>query len=155
MKVAKKKRAAATPLTVVASSDAAGREPAGKVIASEVIDQVAAAPASDSAPAAAVPAAAANDATVTLSSNCTVKDAAALKRALCAVLETSDTVTLDVCGLERIDTATMQVLCAFVRQRVAAARAVKWLGVSEVLREAARLLGVQSLLSLPPAEALS
>jgi ABC-type transporter Mla MlaB component len=151
MKVAKKKRAAATPLTVVASSDAAGHKPV-----SQVIDRAMDVPAAESAPVFAAPAAAAApESTVTLGSNCTVKDAAALKLALCAVVETPGAVTLDVGSLERIDTATVQVLCAFVLQRVATARAVKWLGVSEVLREAARLLGVQPLLSLPPAEALS
>ena len=150
MKVAKKKRAAATPLAVVASSDAAGRKPVSKV-SDRVIDMSA----GDSALAVAAPAAAVTEPTVTLGSNCTVKDAAALKLALCAVVETPGAVTLDVGGLERIDTATVQVLCAFVVQRVATARAVKWLGVSEVLREATRLLGVQPLLLLPPAEALS
>lgn len=149
MKVAKKKRAAATPLTVVASSGAAKRATASR--ASEQTSDVA----TDVAASAAVSAPAAPEPTVTFGSNCTIKDAAALKQALCAVVEMPSAVTLDVRGLERIDTAAVQVLCAFVRQRVAAAHAVKWQGMSEALREAARLLGVQSLLSLPPAEAAS
>lgn len=86
---------------------------------------------------------------VTLASNCTVKDAAALKQSLCAVLDSEAAVTLDVSAVERIDTAAIQVLCAFVRQRIADARIVIWLGVPAALREAAGLLGVRELLMLP------
>lgn len=96
-----------------------------------------------------------SDPIVTLGSSCTVKDAAALKHSLCAVVDSQVAVTLDAHSLERIDTATIQVLCAFVRQRVADARAVIWVGVPEALQEAARLLGVHALLALPPAGAAS
>lgn len=128
MKVPKKKRATAL------ATDGAKDDPV--VAAPVVADEVA-----GGAPAGA--------STVALASHCTVKDAAALRQALCAVVNSEGTVTLDVSSLERIDTATIQVLCAFIRERVAAARAVQWLGVSSVLREAARLLGVNALLALP------
>jgi ABC-type transporter Mla MlaB component len=91
-----------------------------------------------------------SDPVVMLGSSCTVKDAAALKHSLCAVVDSKVAVTLDARSLERIDTATIQVLCAFVRQRVAAAHGVIWVGVPEALQEAARLLGVHALLALPP-----
>jgi len=40
-------------------------------------------------------------------------------------------------------------LCAFVRDRTARDRKVEWVGDSRVIRDAARLLGVDALLSLP------
>lgn len=147
MKAAKKKRAAAPPLTVVAARDA--------VASAAVEHEAPSKPAADgNAPAnAAAMASVSSEPVVTLGSNCTVKDAVALKEALCAIVATPAAVTLDVRAVERIDTATVQVLCAFVRERLAAALPFNWLGVPQALREASRLLGVQSLLSLPPAEA--
>jgi ABC-type transporter Mla MlaB component len=84
---------------------------------------------------------------VALPANCTVKDAAALKQALCGVAGSSETVTIDVAALERIDTATMQLLCAFVRDRAARSQHVAWRGTSQALEEATRLLGVSALLA--------
>jgi ABC-type transporter Mla MlaB component len=84
-----------------------------------------------------------------LASNCNVKDAAELKQSLCLHLDQAAPVSLDVGGIERIDTSTMQMLCAFVRDRSAQERKVEWLGDSRVVREAARLLGVEAMLCLP------
>jgi ABC-type transporter Mla MlaB component len=89
---------------------------------------------------------------IVLASNCSVKDAAELKQSLCLHLEQASPVTLDVGSVERVDTSTVQVLCAFVRDRSAQQRKVEWLGDSSVVREAARLLGVEPLLCLPQAE---
>ena len=90
--------------------------------------------------------------TIVLATNCNVKDAAELKSSLCQHLETA-IVSLDVGNVERVDTSTMQLLCAFVRDRVAHQRNVQWLGDSAVIRESARLLGVEALLCLPGASA--
>lgn len=87
--------------------------------------------------------------TIVLASNCNVKDAAELKQSLCFHLDDSAAITLEVSKVERIDTSTMQLLCAFVRDRVAQQRKVEWLGDSPILRDAARLLGVESLLCMP------
>lgn len=87
---------------------------------------------------------------VVLASNCSVKDAAELKQSLCKLAEESDAVHIDVRSLERLDTATMQLLCAFVRDRLARNLKVEWQGDSPALHEAARLLGVAELLALPP-----
>jgi len=97
---------------------------------------------------AARPAAAPLQPTIVLASNCNVKDAAELKQSLCFHLEHDASVALDVGGVERIDTSTMQLLCAFVRDRAARERKVEWLGDARVFREAARLLGVEGLLAL-------
>lgn len=87
--------------------------------------------------------------TVALTSNCTVKDAVALKRSLCDVVNVAEPVTLDVAGVDRVDTAILQLLCAFVRARTAANRAVAWSGSSSALFDSARQLGLQAALALP------
>lgn len=91
--------------------------------------------------AAAVP-------TVALASNCSIKDAAALKDSLCAVVNADESVVLDASSIERVDTATIQLLCAFVRERQARDQKVVWQDASAAMLEAARLLGVQTLLAL-------
>ena len=92
---------------------------------------------------------------IVLASNCNVKDAAVLKQTLCLHLDDAEAVTVDVGSVERVDTSTMQVLCAFVRDRSAQERKVEWLGDPGVVRDAARLLGVESMLCLPAAEVTS
>ena len=54
---------------------------------------------------------------------CTVAEADALKAQLAARLQESEPVTLDVSALQRIDTAGLQLLAAFVRDRRTAGRA--------------------------------
>jgi ABC-type transporter Mla MlaB component len=88
---------------------------------------------------------------IVLASNCNVKDAGELKQSLCYYLDDSAPVALDVGKVERVDTSTMQLLCAFVRERTARDRKVEWVGDSHVIRDAARLLGVEDLLCLPGA----
>jgi ABC-type transporter Mla MlaB component len=86
---------------------------------------------------------------VSLFSNSTVKDAAALKDTLLQVLDQPSSVTIDAKSVERIDTAIIQVLCAFVRDRAARNLSVTWRGTPQPLLEAARLLGIGALLALP------
>jgi ABC-type transporter Mla MlaB component len=88
-----------------------------------------------------------------LPSTCTVKDAAELKDLLCGQLESSDCVVLDVANVERIDTAALQLLCAFVRDRQARGGAVQWQGNSAAFQEASDLLAVRDLLGLGAAPA--
>ncbi len=74
------------------------------------------------------------DPIVVLAANCSVKDAAAFKTSLCAFSNHSDAVTLDVSAVERVDTATMQLLCAFVRDRSGRNQSVTWRGESQALQ---------------------
>lgn len=83
---------------------------------------------------------------VVLAANCSVKDAAALKASLSAFSNNGDAVTLDVSAVERVDTATMQLLCAFVRDRSGRNQSVSWRGESQALQDAVRLLGVGALM---------
>jgi ABC-type transporter Mla MlaB component len=78
-----------------------------------------------------------------------VAEAVSLKDRLAALLEEPQPVTLDVAALQRIDTAGLQVLAAFVRERADNGRAVEWQGTVPVLTTAAQLLGLTSVLKLP------
>jgi ABC-type transporter Mla MlaB component len=102
-----------------------------------------------------VAAAAVAEPVVVLSANCSVKDAAALKVSLCAVAKESAAVTLDTSAVERVDTATMQLLCAFVRDRSSRNQGIVWRGKSQALSDAVRLLGVGVLLALDQAEGVA
>jgi ABC-type transporter Mla MlaB component len=78
-----------------------------------------------------------------------VSDALSLKERLAGLLDEPQAVTLDISALQRIDTAGMQVITAFVRERTGHGRPVEWQGTAPVLAAAARLLGLTSLLKLP------
>jgi ABC-type transporter Mla MlaB component len=145
MKTTKRKRAstaakaepgietsAAAPVAVAAVSDEPSQQPAvavETVVAEAIVDSKPLGPA-----------------IIVLAANCSVKDAAALKISLCAVANDSAPVTVDASATERVDTATMQLLCAFVRDRSGRNQSVTWRGDSPALQDAARLLGVRALL---------
>ena len=87
--------------------------------------------------------------TLALAADCTVSDAISLKERLAGLLDQPQAVTLDITALQRIDTAGMQVITAFVRERAEHGRPVEWQGTAPVLATAGRLLGLTSLLKLP------
>jgi ABC-type transporter Mla MlaB component len=87
--------------------------------------------------------------TLVLAAECTVSDAGSLKERLASLLDAPQAVTLDITALQRIDTAGMQVITAFVRERAGHGRPVEWQGTAPVLASAAHLLGLTSLLKLP------
>ena len=78
----------------------------------------------------------------------TIRSVTALQAELAERLDGSGNVQIDGGGVERIDTATLQLLAAFVRDLHADARSVEWLKCSAVLRRAANSLGLESALSL-------
>jgi len=84
-----------------------------------------------------------------LTAECVVAGASALKESLARLLDEPQPITLDITGLQRIDTAGLQVLTAFVRERASHGRAVEWHGAAPALTGAAQLLGLTSLLGLP------
>jgi phospholipid transport system transporter-binding protein len=88
---------------------------------------------------------------VVLASHCTVKDAAAMKLDLCALVHAEE-VIVDVSAVERIDTSAMQLLCAFARNCAKRNQKVTWKGESSSWREAVRLLGTGQLLGTAHAE---
>jgi anti-anti-sigma regulatory factor len=85
----------------------------------------------------------------TLGTECLISDAPDLKDKLSGLLEEPQAVTLDVSALERIDTAGLQVIAAFVRERSARALKTEWRGSAPALTCAVRLLGLASVLRLP------
>lgn len=101
------------------------------------------------APRRAAAASPAGEASLTLAAECTVAEADALKADLLHLLDDSRAVTLDVTGLQRIDTAGLQLLAAFVRDRRTAGHRVEWQGRAPALETAAGLLGLRSMLELP------
>ncbi|HUI60631.1 MAG TPA: STAS domain-containing protein [Steroidobacteraceae bacterium] len=103
-------------------------------------------------PGAAGPADSGSDpgpASLSLPADCMVADAAALKESLAGLIGDSRPVRLNVAALQRIDTAAMQLLAAFVRDRDQNGLRVEWQGTAPSLSTAARLLGLTSVLKLP------
>ena len=78
-----------------------------------------------------------------------VSEAGSLKESLAALLDEPLPVTLDITALQRIDTAGLQVITAFVRERTGHGRTVEWQGTAPVMTTAAQLLGLTTLLGLP------
>jgi len=142
-KTPKRKRAAAAATPPA--------EPIAPVEVAPVANEVMSEPVAESVspPVAEVKSEAVGEPLVTLASISTVKDAAALKDSLLRVLDAPASVAIEAKSVERIDTAIIQVLCAFVRDRAARNLAVSWRGTPQPLLDAARLLGVGSLLALP------
>jgi phospholipid transport system transporter-binding protein len=58
-------------------------------------------------------------------------------------------VQIDGAGVERVDTAALQLLVAFRRESAARGQSSAWQGVSAVMRDAASLLGLAQALELP------
>jgi ABC-type transporter Mla MlaB component len=141
----KRKKAAEADSVVVAEAPAA---PVVDVPAPAESIEMSAPASSVEAPVASV-AAEASPSAIALNSNCTVKDAVALKHSLVALKDAQDAVVIDASAVERVDTATLQLLCAFVRERVGNDREVVWRSPSAAVLEASRLLGVSELLCLP------
>jgi ABC-type transporter Mla MlaB component len=84
-----------------------------------------------------------------LAAECLVSQASSLKESLAGLLDEPLPVTLDATALQRIDTAGLQLITAFVRDRTGQGRTVEWQGTAPVLTTAAQLLGLASVLRLP------
>jgi anti-anti-sigma regulatory factor len=82
----------------------------------------------------------------TLPAECTTHDAGELKTRLLPLITHPETVTLDRGSVQRVDTATLQMLAAFVRDRHAGGLSVEWSGEGAAFKNAASLLGLSSLL---------
>jgi anti-anti-sigma regulatory factor len=83
---------------------------------------------------------------VELPAECTTADAGALKDRLMKLIAHPGAVTLDRGAVQRVDTATLQMLAAFVRDRRAEGLAVEWSGEGAAFKNAASTLGLSSLL---------
>lgn len=88
----------------------------------------------------------------TFPTECLISEAGELKTRLGKLLEQPRCVTLDISGLKRIDTAGLQVIAAFVRERHDRALHIEWRGSAPALAAAAGLLGLTPLLGLSAGE---
>jgi len=78
----------------------------------------------------------------------TLRDVTALQAELADRLDDSGSVQIDASAVQRIDTATLQLLAAFVRDLRADGRLVEWTECSAALWRAAHALGLTSALDL-------
>jgi ABC-type transporter Mla MlaB component len=81
-----------------------------------------------------------------LPAQCTLADADGLKLTLARLLQNVKPVTLDARAVQRIDTASMQLLAAFALERAARELGVAVGAASAEFLQAARLLGLEQLL---------
>lgn len=88
---------------------------------------------------------------VQLAADLGIEAAADLKRQLAAHLLLSQAVALDAGAVERVHTASVQVLCTFVRERRGSGYATTFSAASATFSDAVRLLGLNDTLGLPPA----
>ena len=82
---------------------------------------------------------------VALGDALTIEQASSLHQAMAAQLATAGLV-VEAGAVRRVDTAGLQLLLAFVRERERRGMAVTWQGVSAPLREAASRLGLEPVL---------
>ena len=85
------------------------------------------------------------DALAPFPADCTIAQAGDLKAQLARVLEEPTAVTLDLSAVRRIDTAALQVLTIFIRERRAAGRDVECRGASDAFLVTADVLGLRAL----------
>ncbi|HXZ58778.1 MAG TPA: STAS domain-containing protein [Steroidobacteraceae bacterium] len=90
------------------------------------------------------------DSVLRLPAQCTIRDAAQLLGRLLLHIEQSSPVYIDAAQVERVDTAALQLLVAFLSDRKSEQRAVVWLDVSDAMLRAARGLGLAAALALAP-----
>jgi anti-anti-sigma regulatory factor len=91
------------------------------------------------------------DGVLRLPAQCTIRDAAQLLAQLLVHIERAAPVYIDASQVERVDTAALQLLVVFLRDRKAEQRAVVWLDCSDAMVRAARTLGLAGALSLSAA----
>ena len=79
--------------------------------------------------------------------DCTLRHIIALKERLCGVSDEVQNITLDLRRVERFDTATLQLIAAFVRDHAARGANLLTCGNRPAWDEAAELLGLSATLA--------
>jgi ABC-type transporter Mla MlaB component len=85
---------------------------------------------------------------VSLPAECVIASAADLRVALLERAGDAGNVQIDASAVQRVDTASLQVMAAFVRDRRNDGLSFEWLGVPACLTEAATLLDLTNALGL-------
>ena len=83
-----------------------------------------------------------------LPEECGIASAAKLRAALLKRVGDKGCVAINASAVQRVDSAGLQVLAAFARDRRAAGLAVEWAGVTDSLARAAALLSLTDALGL-------
>jgi phospholipid transport system transporter-binding protein len=83
-----------------------------------------------------------------LPAECLISSVDEIKAGLLQRLDSTDSVTIDASAVQRIDTASLQVLAAFARDRRAAGLPFAWSGVPAPVSDAAALLNLTETLGL-------
>jgi phospholipid transport system transporter-binding protein len=86
-----------------------------------------------------------------LPAECLISSVDEIKAGLVQRLDSPDSVTIDACAVQRIDTASLQVIAAFARDRRAAGLPFSWSGVPAAVNDAAALLNLTDTLGLDAA----
>ena len=94
---------------------------------------------------AAATAAAPASSVASFPADCTIAQAADLKTALARMIAKPTRVTLDLSTIRRVDTAALQVLTTFIRERRAAGRDVECTGATDAFLVTAGILGLRAL----------
>ena len=92
--------------------------------------------------------AAARPKALALTSELTIAQAGDLKTRLSRLLAVDGPVSVDASATRRVDTACLQLLLAFVRDRQAAGKAVSWKATAPEFTDTARTLGICAALGL-------
>jgi len=127
------------PATVVSADVVPAAGLAGTPAAAAASLSPVASPSQDPAP----------DAIIHLGAQLTLREAVPLRAELLERVDVVDPVGLDASGVQKVDTAGLQVLLAFTDQRRKAGNHVAWTGCSEPLRKAACQLAIEAALGLP------
>ncbi len=85
--------------------------------------------------------------TIALAADCTIEHSPGLHKQLAKILPNRACVTLDFTAVKRSDTAGLQVLAAFIRERREAGRPIELAGVPDNFLATAKLLGLDALFS--------
>jgi anti-anti-sigma regulatory factor len=76
----------------------------------------------------------------------TIRTINSLQAELAERLDESGPVQIDATAVDRVDTAGLQLLAAFIRDLRAESRPVEWIGCSDALRKGAQALGLDAVL---------
>jgi anti-anti-sigma regulatory factor len=88
---------------------------------------------------------------ITLAGTLDIGGVESLRATLLAALDLGAPVTLDATATEQIDSAGLQLLCAFARSAAAQGLPVTWSATTDRFQQHARLLGLVAALGLPGA----
>jgi anti-anti-sigma regulatory factor len=143
MKQTKPKKAATEPVPEAGMTDDRQHE----LPDAEYVEQLLASTAPDADGETQAADASLVDGVIVLPSQCLLRDVVEYRERLLNCMD-AQSVSIDASAVERIDTAFMQVLLAFVRDRLAAHAGVAWLNINDTFSDAAKVLGLQSALAL-------